>query len=390
MLSRKIMRSLNQQRSISQQPKGAILPLVALLVFILFAMAAFSVDVAYMQLVKIELKTSVDASARAGGEALSREQDVGLAKVAAKNLATLKTVGSDPLLLEDSDIIPGKSTLSESTGRWSFVPEATPYNSIRVIERRTTGSPSGPVPLFFARIFGIDIFQVTDRSTVVRVDRDIMLVVDRSSSMKLAIDHPTGNMSTSDDRFDEPPRSDSRWAALELAVQEFITALGETPQVEWVGLVSYASNYSRFGVNNTQASIDEHLTESHTNINNDMNDYTNTIFNGLTHISAGIDEGVDALFNATYSRPYALKTMVLMTDGIPNPATPQAVLNSAQAAANQNVKIYTVSFGTAADQNLMQQVAIIGDGKHYHAANAQELKDIFREIGLTIPLTFTE
>jgi hypothetical protein len=38
----------------------------------------------------------------------------------------------------------------------------------------------------------------------------------------------------------------------------------------------------------------------------------------------------------------------------------------------------------------MQQVAIIGDGKHYHAANAQELKDIFREIGLTIPLTFTE
>jgi hypothetical protein len=390
MLSRKIMRSLNQQRSISQQPKGAILPLVALLVFILFAMAAFSVDVAYMQLVKIELKTSVDAAARAGGEALSREQDVGLAKVAAKNLATLNTVGSDPLLLEDSDIIPGKSTLSESTGRWSFVPEATPYNSIRVIGRRTTGSPSGPVPLFFARIFGIDIFQVTDRSTVVRVDRDIMLVVDRSSSMKLAIDHPTGNMSTSDDRFDEPPRSDSRWAALELAVQEFITALGETPQVEWVGLVSYASNYSRFGVNNTQASIDEHLTESHTNINNDMNDYTNTIFNGLTHISAGIDEGVDALFNATYSRPYALKTMVLMTDGIPNPATPQAVLNSAQAAANQNVKIYTVSFGTAADQNLMQQVAIIGDGKHYHAANAQELKDIFREIGLTIPLTFTE
>ncbi|MDG2390104.1 MAG: pilus assembly protein TadG-related protein, partial [Planctomycetaceae bacterium] len=230
MQSRNVLQSLNKQRVNCRKPKGAILPLVALLLFILFAMAAFSVDVAYMQLVKIELKTSVDAAARAGGEALSRHQDVGAAKLAAKNLANLNTVGSDPLLLEDTDIIPGKSTLSESTGRWAFVPEATPYNSIRVIGRRTTGAPSGPVPLFFARIFGKDFFQVTDRSTVVRVDRDIMLVVDRSSSMKLAINHPTGNMSTSDTRFDEPPRPDSRWAALELAVQEFVTALGETPQ----------------------------------------------------------------------------------------------------------------------------------------------------------------
>jgi len=386
----KTLHSLAKQPIRHREPRGAILPLVAFLVFILFVMAAFAVDVAYMQLVRIELKTSVDAAARAGGEALSREQDLGAAKVAAKNLASLNTVGSDPLILDDADIIPGKSTLSESTGRWSFVPEATPYNSIRVIGRRTTGSPSGPVPLYFAKILGHDIFQVSDRSTVVRVDRDIMLVVDRSSSMKLAIDHPTGNMSTSDPRFDEPPRPDSRWAALEIAVQEFISALAETPQVEWVGLVSYASNYSRFGVNNTESKIDEHLTESHSEINEEMHDYTNTIFNGLTHISAGIDKGVDALFNGTHSRPFALKTMVLMTDGIPNPATPSTVLSSAQAAADQNVKIYTVTFGTAADQNLMQQVADIGDGKHYHASSAQELSDIFREIGLTIPLTFTE
>ena len=155
MQSRNVLQSLNKQRVNCRKPKGAILPLVALLLFILFAMAAFSVDVAYMQLVKIELKTSVDAAARAGGEALSRHQDVGAAKLAAKNLANLNTVGSDPLLLEDTDIIPGKSTLSESTGRWAFVPEATPYNSIRVIGRRTTGDPlRAPCHCSFARIFG--------------------------------------------------------------------------------------------------------------------------------------------------------------------------------------------------------------------------------------------
>jgi len=376
--------------SVTPQRRGAVLPLVALLIFILMGMVAFAVDVAYMQLVRIELKTAVDSAARAGGEALSREQDLAAAKAAAINLADINRVASDPLILEESDIIPGRSVLDQNTGRWSFTENQTPYNSIRVVGRRTSDSPSGVVPLFFARMFGKDHFQITDQSTVVRVDRDIVLVVDRSSSMKLEINHPTGNMSTSDDRFDEPPRPDSRWAALELAVQEFIVALNETPQVEWVSLVSYASNYSRFGVNNLQATIDEHLTETHSSINTEMNNHTNTIFNGLTHISAGIDKGVEALFDPTHGRPFALKTMVLMTDGIPNPATPQTVLDAAQAARNQAVTIHTVTFGTAADQNLMQQVATIGEGDHYHADNAQDLRDIFREIGLTIPLTFTE
>ena len=121
-----------------------------------------------------------------------------------------------------------------------------------------------------------------------------------------------------------------------------------------------------------------------------MDDHSSTVFNGLTHISKGIDEGVEALFHDG-ARPFAFKTMVLMTDGIPNPATPSSVLNSAQDAADLNVKIYTVTFGTAADQTLMQQVATIGSGEHYHAADADELSDVSSgKLHLTIPLTFTE
>ncbi len=195
---------------------------------------------------------------------------------------------------------------------------------------------------------------------------------------------------TSDPRFSQAPWNDSRWIALEGAVQEFVTALGETPQVEWIGLVSYASNYNRFGVNNLEAEINQTLTENHARVNQEMAVISGTVFNGLTNIAAGIDEGVVALFAEGSSRPFAAKTMVLMTDGIPNPSNPAQVRARATVAANRNVKIYTVTFGDAADQGLMRDVADIGSGEHYHADNESQLDEIFRQIALTIPLTFTD
>ena len=49
-----------------------------------------------------------------------------------------------------------------------------------------------------------------------------------------------------------------------------------------------------------------------------------------------------------------------------------------------------MTFGTAADQSLMQQVALIGGGRHFHAADTEELNSVFREIALTIPLAFVD
>jgi hypothetical protein len=382
------MKNNFQQRASNR--RGAILPLVALLLTILLGCLAFAVDIAYIQLVKVELKSSADFSARAGGEALTRTQSLDEARAAVRNMASLNLVAGNPLLLEHADIIPGHAMISQSTGRWRFSANQTPFNSIRVVGRRTEQAPSGSVPLFYANLFGWDDIEVQRQTTVVRLDRDIVLVVDSSSSMKLPVDHPTGNMSTRDPRFPQPPLPDSRWIALESAVGEFVSALEETEQVEWLGLVSYASNYNRFGVQNTESEVNQTLTETHSLVNAEMGTISNTVFNGMTHISAGLDESVEALFDISSSRPFASKTIVLMTDGIPNHGSPQQVLDSAQTAVELNVKIYTITFGTAADQNLMSDIADIGAGEHYHATDVTELRAAFRKIALTIPLTFTE
>ncbi|TWU13111.1 von Willebrand factor type A domain protein [Symmachiella macrocystis] len=380
------LRRIVASKSESSNRRGAMAVLVGAMLVIFVAAVAFSVDVAYMQLCRTELQVSTDAAARAAGEALTRSQDMDAARQAARDLAAVNLVALQPLLLDDADIIPGNSDFQEN-GSWAFTPQGTPINSIRVIGRRTRISPSGSIGLYFAKIFDQDDFEVTRASTVVRLDRDICIVVDRSGSMKWDVEGETAWTGSNMYRFEIPPEPDSRWVALSVATKAFTEALGLTPQVEWVGLVSYASDYTNFGVQNHRVDIDQGLTENHALIDSAMDDITARIFNGATDIAAGIDSGKSVLLDPNNSRPFAVKTLILMSDG--HPTSGGDPLVSANYAAQNNITIHTISFGEA-DLNLMQQIATAGGGQHFHALDAESLKAIFKKIALTIPVTFTE
>ncbi|MAG92355.1 MAG: hypothetical protein CMJ48_01190 [Planctomycetaceae bacterium] len=372
----------------SAKRRGATTVLVVSMLIVFLAAVAFSVDVAFMQLGRTELQVATDAAARAAGESLSRNQDLDVAKQAARDLAAANLVASEPLLLDESDIIPGHSEFDQQAGRWAFTAHGTPTNSIRVVGRRTTDSPSGSIGLHFGKIFNQFDFEVTRASTVVRLDRDICIVVDRSGSMKWEVDGTVAWTSANYYRFELPPLPDSRWAALSTATEVFTEALTLTPQIEWIGLVSYASDYSNFGVNNLAVEVDQGLTEEHTLIDSAMDDISARIFNGATDIASGIDKGVEVLTDPANSRPFSVKTMILMTDGVPT--TGGDPLVSANNAANENVTIHTITFGEGADQLLMQQVADATGGEQFHALDAAQLEAVFKKIALTVPVTITE
>jgi Ca-activated chloride channel homolog len=353
---------------------------------VFLASVAFSVDVAYMQLTKVKLRSATDAAARAAGEGLSRVQDLDYARQAAKDIAAANLVAGEPLLLDDSDIVFGKSTQQQS-GAWAFTPDGQPINAVRVFGRRTREAPSGSVPIFFGRVFNVFDFQPTQSATVVRLDRDICLVVDRSSSMKLYLSDPDPVMSTGDPRFCQPPNmSQSRWGALSVAVQRFIDALATTPQTEHVALVSYSSNYTACGYSNQAATTNCPLSEDHAVVTSAMADLSTKKWNGATDIGAGILKGIEVLTSSS-ARPYAAKTMVLMSDGHYTVGT-QPRLIAPQAAAH-DIIIHTISFGEA-DQDEMQAIADATGGNHYHAPDAAALQDIFEEIALTLPVIFTD
>ena len=62
--------------------RGAMMVLIAVTFFFLAVTVAFSVNVAFLQLTRTELRTSTDAAARAANEALAREQNADAAREA--------------------------------------------------------------------------------------------------------------------------------------------------------------------------------------------------------------------------------------------------------------------------------------------------------------------
>jgi Mg-chelatase subunit ChlD len=366
--------------------RGAIVVLAAFMIIAFLVSVAFSVDVSYMQLTRTKLRSATDAAARAAGEGLSRAQDMDYARQQAKDIAAANKVAGKPLLLADEDIVFGHSD-QQANGAWAFTAGGEPINAVRVFGRRTEDSPAGSVPLFFGRVLGVQDFEPTQAATVTRLDRDICLVVDRSSSMKLHLTDTSPTMSTSDSRFCKPPNmSLSRWGALSVGVQRFINALAETPQTEFVALVSYGSNYSACGVSNTSAEINCQLSENHAVVTSAMATLSAKKFNGMTNIGAGITKGIQALTSAS-ARPYAAKTMVLMSDGAYTEGT-QPSLIAPQAAA-QDIIIHTITFGEANPAE-MQAIADATGGNHYIAPDAATLQEIFEEIALTLPVVFTD
>ncbi len=365
---------------------GAIAVLAALMMIVFLASVAFSVDVAYMQLTKAKLRCATDAAARAAGEGLSRVQDEAYARQAAKDIAAANLVAGKPLLLDDSDIIFGKSS-QQPSGAWAFTPNGQPVNAVRVNGRRTRAAPSGSVPLFFGRVFQVLDFQPVQAATVVRLDRDICLVVDRSSSMKLYLNDNRPTMSTSDSRFCQPPNmANSRWGALSVGIHRFVAALNTTPQTEYVALVSFASNYSSCGYSNNASDINCPLNENGAAVNSAMATLSSTTFNGATDIGAGISKGIQVLTSAS-ARPYAAKTMVLMSDGAYNQGQVPHVV-AAQAATHEII-IHTITYGEA-DPVEMKAISDATGGNNYIAPDAQSLQDAFEEIALTLPVIFTD
>jgi hypothetical protein len=366
--------------------RGAIVVLAALMMIVFLASVAFSVDVAYMQLTKMKLRSATDAAARAAGEGLSRVQDTDYARQAAKDIAAANLVAGQPLLLDDSDIIFGNSSQQQS-GAWAFTPNGQPINAVRVNGRRTRTAPSGSVPIFFGRVFNVFDFQPVQAATVVRLDRDICLVVDRSSSMKLYLTDNAPTMSTSDSRFCQPPNmSLSRWGALSVAVQRFVDALETTPQSEYVGLVSYASAYTACSYSNNASDINCALSADSAAVTSALATLSTKKYNGATNIAAGITKGIQVLTGPS-ARPYAAKTMVLMSDGAYTQGTQPSLV--APQAATEDIIIHTITFGEANPAE-MQAIADATGGNHYIAPDAATLQDIFEEIALTLPVVFTD
>ncbi|MCC9654890.1 vWA domain-containing protein [Rhodopirellula halodulae] len=415
--------------------RGGITVLMAFVLPMLALLAAFCINMAQMQLVKTELAIATDAAARAGGRAFSEEQTVDAAKTAARLTAAMNEVAGEPYQLNTDDAANefefGVSAQSDGqTGRFHFTKVPTSdvadnlvaVSSVRVTGKRTADSLMGPVPFIFPNSFSISDFKPQTSAVAMQVDRDISLVLDRSGSMDWkTYDWPDGmdpweedSLVSAEDagivrlewryrngrpdyirrvrynsgydqydlydhaweeHFELGPAPNTPWEDLVLAVDAFLRVLDETPQNEQVSIASY----------NSHGTLDCWLLDDFASVRAAVDQLGP---NGSTGIGNGMNSGKRS-FEHQNARPYASKTMVVMTDGNHNYGTsPDTVAR--QLMTSQNLNIQTVTFGGGANQQTMQDVAVIGLGKHYHADSGDELVSAFEEIANNLPTILTD
>jgi Mg-chelatase subunit ChlD len=122
-------------------------------------------------------------------------------------------------------------------------------------------------------------------------------------------------------------------------------------------------------------------------VNTAMSNISNTKFNGATNIAAGADKGI-AVLTGPSSRPFARKTLILLTDGNRTEGGDPVV--SANTASANDIVIHTITYGASASQQEMQTVAYATGGTHYHAPDEAALEDIFRKLALSFSVTFID
>ncbi len=448
----------------SNERRGAVLPLFAVLLPVLLILCAFAINIAYMQLTRTELKIASDAAARAGGRAWSHHQSVSQAQLFARQAAVRNMVSGKQLRLQNSEIEFGSSVRANNgSGRYTFVTKDTAAvaagteeaNSVRVLGKFSSASRNGPVNLLMGGVGGRRTFSPEQTSVCTQLDRDVALVIDRSGSMAYGVfdqemhdltvemffagEISAGEAIAANAGFADSPYSSirdgivydrqytenvlnrllvaaandpiaqkvydyavganaynspsaaastspappfSRWDLALEAVAAFNEVLVATDQEELLSLGTFSNT----------GSLDLSLTDDSLAYREVTDAVAEIRPFGGTGIGRGLMETIPSLVAAgSGARPFAKKTIVILTDGRENDGvTPTADDAARSIVGADDVQIHTVTFTDGADQSAMQNVAAIGNGKHYHANDGGELIEIFREIANNLPTLITE
>jgi len=168
--------------------RGIIVVLAAVLMIVMMAMLAFSIDVGYMYTMQSQLQRSVDSAALAGAGTLVEGEDAATEKV--HEYLVRNPVGTQWKTYENqavSDSIAHfKQNYSQgldiSYGEWNdstkqIVPAQTTASTVKVRMQYDN------MPFFFGHLLGRESFSIAAESAASYQPRDIMLVLDLSGSM---------------------------------------------------------------------------------------------------------------------------------------------------------------------------------------------------------------
>jgi len=368
--------------------RGAIAVLVAVTTGMLLILAAFAIDVAYMQLVREQLRIACDSASKAALVNYGATQNQSTAAAFAQTVSNNNLVAGKQLNLPSSSILFGNATQG-SDGTYAFSQTGSPKNAVQV-------SASVAPPLFFRTFLPGGTFAPQEVSLATRASHDICLVLDRSASM--AFDLSSNEFSYPPDvsagknplqvYFTAPSSTGSRWQALTVAVDDFVGTLQARNLDVHVALVTYAETYTFGTYSSTEASLDVQLTSNYSQIDTGMSTWGQQPLIGDTNIQAGLALAQTEL-TGPRSRTTADRTIILFTDGVATSGNTDIASLTLSDRTNSQIVTHVITFGgeaaSGAVQTEMMQAAANGNGMFFNAPSAAVLQQAFQTIADSLP-----
>jgi Mg-chelatase subunit ChlD len=336
----------------SSRRRGAVILLFALFLTVCIAFLAMALDVGMVASVQTDLQRSADAGALAGARDLINGRANAVA--VAQQFAQLNDAGTHHLT---------NSEVQVEVGHWdkdslAFLRDGEPLDAVKVTSQRQNA------PFFFGKALGRSDYNTQATAIATAQPRDIMLVLDISGSM------------ADEDKINQLKRS------VNLLCAELLRQSGG----DRVGVAVYS----------TDASLLSPLSFDIAQVNTLVQGVQE---GGMTNISAGMTIGRTEL--ERNGRSGAGRLMVLLTDGLVNqPESPEVgrplVIQEAERAAAEKLPILTISFSSAADPSLMEDVANIAGSVHFHVTDSsfgsqeEQLRAVFFKVAANRPLRLVE
>lgn len=381
--------------------RGAVTPLIAMLLVAILSIGAFAISISQIQLARTQAQAVADCASLSATAILGeRSPDVNetwdeLGQLIAQNNTIL---GRAAVISRDNIQIGNAGT--DVNGRMVFHQGARPRNAIKVNVQLGNDTAMGSVPLAFPFLFDVDTFSVRASSVTAKTGHDICLCIDRSQSMneKREGGYPTpyynDRPGTSKSAKFYPHPTESRWAGLLSAIPAILDAFKQTEIEEYASLITFGSarqwDDGDLSTYYEGATIDIQQTRDYDSIYEELQHMWDQrpMISGQTWIHQGIYSSLQVLDDP--NREFARKTIVLLTDGEQWPRN-TLHYDAAQVAADAGVTIHTICYTAGSrGQQEMQDIASIGGGRYFFAANPQELQQVFAQIGQLNPLNIVE
>ncbi len=428
--------------------RGNYAIVVALMATVLLGFGAFVIDWGYLRMVSFQAQNAADAGAHAALVELREGGGEDDARTVAEEVIALNTIAGDPGAVDASDLIFGEYDFETR----EFDTSGAFTNAVMAQVRRTDDSPGGPVELFLAKLFGEDYGEAASTGLALGAlrNREILVVQDVTSSFADEMGHIYDDVETWDEWAGTPyqdtwpddaghPFGDPQEAVI--AFLDFLEALqlpgDKIGMVTFVGdaetytdLQLLADNYDSiraswldldwcdrsywpwncyqfnastggWGWQCSRRAKPWYRAMHTSNMISCNSGVEPSYSDSGTSQGAGLEQAVSILTDTSITSQYALKTIVLVSDGRPQCVPSSGSCDAAVAdyglamadwAEANGVSIFTVSFNETAspEQSAYMESLVRGYGQFFETPDPSELPAILETIASAIPIALVQ